>query len=250
MKLLHLDIETFPAVGYVWGLFKQNISIDKVVDHGKTACWAAKWHNKKKIYFSGLNKDSEQEMIQKVWELLDEADVVCHYNGTKFDIPTLNKEFIKFGLPQPSSFEQLDLLSTTKNKFRLLSNKLDYVAQYLNVGKKTPHTGFSLWKECMEDDPKAWRLMEKYNKQDVVLLEEVYNALRPWIKSHPNVALYNDSVEMQCPTCGSSHLHSRGTYKTKTQVYKRFQCQECFSWSRSRYTELPKGKKEGVLKDL
>lgn len=248
MKLLHLDIETFPHLVYSWGLFKQNISIDKIVQSGRTASWAAKWHGKKKIFFSGLNKDTEEEMITKIWEMINEADVVCHYNGTKFDMPTLNKEFVKFGLEPPSSYLQIDLLHTAKKQFRLASNKLDYLSQYLNVGKKVPHMGFELWQRCMQNEPKAWKLMEKYNRQDVALLEEVYNALLPWIKNHPNMGLFQESKDSPvCPTCGGTHLQKRGTYRTKTQSYQRYQCQDCMSWSRARTTNLSAQDRKNIL---
>jgi hypothetical protein len=35
----------------------------------------------------------------------------------------------------------------------------------------------------MADDPKAWALMGRYNRQDVKLLEKLYVALLPWIQN-------------------------------------------------------------------
>ncbi len=48
----------------------------------------------------------------------------------------------------------------------------------------------------MNKDPAAWKVMEKYNKQDVLLLEKVYDRLLPWIKSHPNHHLFNGHVPL------------------------------------------------------
>ena len=247
MKMLHLDIETFPHLGYHWGLFKQNIALNQIVQTGKTASWAAKWHGKKKVMYAGLDTHSEGDMIAEIWDLLDETDVVCHYNGTRFDMPTLNKEFLKFDMPPPSPYQQIDLLQTAKKQFRLASNKLDFVSKYLGLDGKVQHKGMDLWTGCMNNNPADWRMMQRYNKQDVVLLEQVYNKLLPWIKSHPNPALFNDKTEMQCPKCGSTHLQKRGTYYTKVQKYQRYQCMSCHSWSKSRFTDVPKSKRPNIL---
>ena len=247
MKILHLDIETSPNMAYVWGMFKQNVALNQLVESGKTICWAAKWHDQKGIMYSGLNTDKEIDMIKKMHKLLCEADVVCHYNGTRFDMPTLNKEFLKFEIEPPSPYQQIDLLRTARKQFRLTSNKLDYVAGYLGVGNKTQHKGMDLWTGCMAGNKKDWKVMEKYNKQDVVLLEKVYNRLLPWIQAHPNPSLFNEKLEKQCPKCGGNHLQKRGTYKTTVQVYQRYQCVDCKSWSRDRVLMIDKYKRKSVM---
>ena len=247
MKILHMDIETFPNIVYAWGLFKQNVSINQIVKSGYTACWAAKWHGKAGVEYMGLNKHKKADMLQGIWDLLDEADAVCHYNGERFDIPTLNKEFIKEGLGVPSPYHQIDLLKVAKKQFRFASNKLDYVSQFLGLGAKTKHMGMDLWRGCMDGNDKDWKIMERYNKQDVRLLEKVYKRLLPWIKTHPNHALYTHTTRPVCTNCGSSHMQSRGTYTTKTQEYQRYHCQSCGTWNRERTTMLPKQKKSHVM---
>jgi predicted RNA-binding Zn-ribbon protein involved in translation (DUF1610 family) len=173
-------------------------------------------------------------MLKRIHKLMDEADAVVHYNGTKFDVPTLNKEFLLHKLSPPSSYRQIDLYSTAKSRFRFASNKLDYIAQQLGIGKKHKHEGFELWVKCMNNDANAWATMETYNKQDVELLEGVYNIFRPWIRNHPNVALYTDSEHNVCPLCGGSRLTRRGFAYTTTGRYQRYQCRDCGHWSRDR----------------
>jgi hypothetical protein len=81
----------------------------------------------------------------------------------------------------------------------------------------------------MNGDKDAWKRMEEYNIQDVVLLESLYHKLLPWIKTHPNRNLFSDDVV--CPTCGSHHLQKRGTAISITGTYQRYQCKSCGSWS-------------------
>jgi len=235
MKILLLDIESAPNTAYVWGLFKQNISISQIVDSSKMLCWAAKWLGEEDVMFSSF-LGGHKKMLKKIHKLLDQADAVVHYNGSRFDIPTLNKEFLLADMPPPAPYQQIDLLKTARQQFRFPSNKLDYVGRALGVGQKEGHEGFELWVKCMNKDPDAWLKMEAYNKQDVVLLEKVYYEFLPWIKNHPNKALVKNEG-MVCPSCGSHDVSRRGFNLTKTGKYQRYQCNSCGTWSSSRKTE-------------
>lgn len=234
MRILLLDIETAPNIAYVWGLFKENIPLQRLVSSGYVLCWAAKWLGEDEVFFDSVHKSREKTMLKRIHKLLSEADAVVHYNGSSFDIPTLNKEFLLHGLAPPASYKQIDLLLTARKQFRFTSNKLDYVANVLGVGKKFKHAGFELWVQCMNGDEAAWAEMETYNKQDVYLLEKVYEIFLPWIKGHPNVGLYEGSEEHVCPNCGGNHLTKRGFSFTATNQYQRYQCNDCGTWSRSR----------------
>jgi predicted PolB exonuclease-like 3'-5' exonuclease len=170
-------------------------------------------------------------MLANVHVLLDQADAVVHYNGSRFDIPILNKEFLLNGMPPPSPAKHIDLLQVARRQFRFVSNKLDYVSQALGLGAKTAHEGHTLWLKCMNDDRKAWKIMEEYNKNDVILLEKVYDKFKGWIKQHPNHNAY--SADICCPNCASRKLQARGTQRSRTAIYQRYQCKDCGSWARS-----------------
>lgn len=230
MKLLMLDIETSPNTAHIWGLRDQYISPEHLLESSYVLCWAAKWHGQKQVMFSSVNDTKPKIMLQRIHDLISEADAVVHYNGSRFDIPILNKEFLLHHLAPPAPYKQIDLLRVVRKEFRFPSNKLDYVAQRLGLGKKTPHEGYQLWVKCMNKDPAAWKVMEKYNKQDVLLLEKVYQRLLPWIgKAHPNRNLYDGKG---CSVCGSHKLQKRGFAYTVTGTFQRYQCTDCGSWSK------------------
>lgn len=234
MNILLLDIETAPNTAYVWGLFKENIPLQRIISSGYVMCWSAKWYGKEEIEFDSVHKSKPKAMLEGIHKLLEEADAVVHYNGTRFDIPTLNKEFLLYGFKPPASYKQVDLLNTARNRFRFPSNKLDYIARELGVGKKHGHAGFQTWIDCMAGKEAAWKDMEEYNRNDVVLLEGVYKVFLPWIKGHPNAALYDGNEQHVCPQCGSADLHKRGFSYTVTNKYQRYQCTACGTWSRDR----------------
>jgi DNA-directed RNA polymerase subunit RPC12/RpoP len=177
-------------------------------------------------------------MLKGIHKLLNEADVVVSYNGKKFDLPTLNKEFILQGITPPSPYKHVDLLSTARQQFRFTSNKLDYVAKTLGLGTKVKHSGHDLWVRCMAKDQEAWETMEQYNRQDVALLEKVYDKMMPWIKSHPNHGVYDLPGVPVCPNCGHGHLQRRGYARTTANVYARYKCCNCGGWSREPFSEL------------
>jgi predicted RNA-binding Zn-ribbon protein involved in translation (DUF1610 family) len=226
-----LDIENSPHLGHVWGLWQQNISLAQLQESAYVMCYAAKWLGEEFVFFDSLQHSSKKKMMKGVHKLLDEADAIIHYNGTKHDIPLLNKEFIQLGMTPPSPYKQIDLLLTAKKQFKFPSNKLEYVCKALKVGQKIQTIGHELWTRCMAGDKEAWAMMEEYNINDVVILEEVYQKMLPWIKGHANHSLYNDDKHV-CPNCGSHHLQKRGYAYTLASMYQRYKCKACGHWSK------------------
>ena len=227
MKILTLDIELTPIEAHVWQLYgNQNIGLHQIREVPQMLCAAAKWYGENEILWSrGPAFGGDLDMW---WTLLDRADMVITWNGDKFDLPHLNREFIQAGMAPPEPYISLDLLKTSRKAFLFPSNKLDYVAGKLLGAHKTPHTGHQLWIDCMAGDPVAWELMEKYNRRDVWLTEQLYPKFLPWIKAYPNARLMDDHEG--CPRCGSPHLQKRGFRHTAVSTYQRFQCQTCKSW--------------------
>jgi hypothetical protein len=239
VRTLLIDIETAPNLAYVWALFDQNIAPSQLVESTEVICFAAKWLGEKKVHFYSVQKDGREAMIRAAHALLDEADVVMHYNGKRFDVPHLNREFLETGLKPPAPYQQIDLFRSVKAVFKFPSYKLEYVSQALGVGQKVKHSGFDLWVGCMAGDKAAWKLMEKYNKQDVVLLEELYEVLQAWIPQHPSHgAMLGQSV---CPACGGTNLQRRGYAYTRVSAFRRYVCLDCGKWSRDTKRELSTG---------
>lgn len=232
MRILALDIETSPNVVHTWGLFNQNVGLNQIIRTSEIICFAARFLDepKKAMRFYSLNESSREEMILAAWELLDEADVVLHYNGKRFDMPHLNREFIELGLKPPSPYQEIDLYLVAKRRFRFQSNRMQHVATQLSLEGKVEHEGFDLWLRCLNWEADAWRKMEKYNRRDVELLVELYGLMRPWVPSHPGMNLATKGHA--CPYCASTKLQRRGVARTRQSEYQRYQCQKCGGWSR------------------
>ncbi|MCI0527239.1 MAG: ribonuclease H-like domain-containing protein, partial [Nitrospira sp.] len=155
MKILLLDIETAPVNAYVWGLFKQNINIDWVREPGRVLCFAAKWEGEDEVMFVSENDrpnrtTAHKKMIRTIHQILHDADAIVHYNGNKFDIPTLNTEFLSYGMTPPPPTAQIDLMAAAKKRFRLPSYKMEFVARIMGIERKLRHRGPDLWIDCMD----------------------------------------------------------------------------------------------------
>lgn len=236
-RLLTLDIETSPSIVETWSLFKPFIGLNQVRAPGQVICFAAKYHDEKRVRFHSVHHDGWSKMMAAAQRLLSDADGVITYNGDAFDLKHLRRELILAGLNPPAPYKSIDLYKVVKQNFKFLSHKLDHVAQELGVGAKAHTGGYDTWRGCMAGDEKAWNTMRRYNKQDVVVTEALFDKLRPWMKNFPNMGLWLDSDAPLCPRCGSTSLQRRGTAIALTYKYARYQCQDCGSWSRGAKSE-------------
>lgn len=234
-KILIFDIETMANLGWIWGKYEQNVI--EYEQEWYTLCFAYKWLHEKKIHTVSIrdfplykkDKTNDQELVKAIWKLFDEADIVMAHNGDSFDIKKMYARFLFHKMLPPSPVKSIDTKKIAKKHFNFNSNKLDDLCRILGIGRKTPHTGWDLWKGCYNDDDKSWRMMLKYNKNDVLLLEELYLRLLPYITNHPNLNIFTEING--CPNCMSSNVHKRGVKMGLIRAVQRFQCQDCGSWS-------------------
>lgn len=224
-KILSLDIETRPAVVYAWKAYDVNVNYDQIIDPGGMICFAAKWVGQKETFFYSEWTHTRLEMLRTIRLLLNEADAVLTFNGDRFDLPKLTGELAMAGLKPFAPVTSIDVYKTIK-KFGLFMGKLAFVGPLLGVGEKVKHEGFGLWLKVLNGDPKARAKMKKYNIQDVVLLEKLYERVKPYITNHPHLGDETGA----CGACGSNHIQSRGYRRTKMFKTQRLQCQDCGSW--------------------
>ena len=230
-KILLFDLETAPLLAYSFGVWQVNIGMDQIVEQPRVLCWSARWLGTKgnKVMFNSEFQTSTTEMLQELRDLMDEADVVVGYNSDRFDVPWTTEQFLVHGIELPSPYAQVDLFKIVKKHVRFPINKLDYVSLMLMGERKVQNRGIRLWIDCMNGDAKAWKDMEKYAKKDTLLLEPLFNILRPFIRSL-NYGVYSEN-EVSCSHCQSQNLQMRGTRKTTASVFQRYQCNDCGGWS-------------------
>lgn len=241
-RILTLDVETAPMLVYVFGLWKQNVGINQIVEPTRMLCWAAKWHGDKRVHFASEWDDGVDEMRARLFGLMDEADYYCTWNGISFDIPQIQREFLIGGNGPVPPAGQIDLMKVARKSLYLPSYKLDYVSQYLGVGQKMPTGGFDLWRGCLDGDVRAQKTMARYNKHDVVITDGVLEKLMPYVNLAPtSLILDTDAPLCSNPLCRSVNLQSRGVYRTALSEFRRYRCSDCGKWSRARTATVRAG---------
>lgn len=247
-KVAFFDVENAPSLGYFWGhLWETNIISVQVPWY--MLSFSYKWMGEDKVRCHALpdyplfkkDKENDKHLIEDLHALFDEADILIAHNGDRFDIRKANARFIMQGLRPPSPYKSIDTLKAARRFFHFQSNKLDDLGQYLDVGRKMPHTGFDLWSRCMKGEKDAWKTMREYNMKDVLLLERVYEKLKPYMTNHPDLTVYEDMIG--CPTCKSMKIERRGFAVARKRKYRRYHCNGCGSWFQG--TILKPGDKRG-----
>ena len=240
--MLTLDIETSPMQVYAWGLFEENAINQKVLKRSTILCVSYKWLHEKKVhniaqiddpkYKPGVEND--RYVMEKLRDLLNEADIVVTQNGKKFDIPIIRTRMIMNGIAPFSPFKHVDTKQLARTLFKFESSSLKYTTRALDITQKSDPGGFGTWEGCMAGDKKAWRAMIKYNNIDVIATEELYIKMRPYMENHPSLSVISGRKEC-CDTCGNTQLQARGWGYNKKTKYRRYQCvgrNGCGAWNK------------------
>lgn len=172
----------------------------------------------------------DKYVVTEIHKILSEADAIVAHYGDNFDIKFFNTRAVFHGLDPLPPIIQIDTYKIAKSKFKFNSNRLDYIGKFLGLGGKI-HTTWELWLRCLNGNRAAVKEMVKYNKQDVALLEKVYQKLAPYVPAKVNRALYHAGEV--CALCSSPNIHPRGYTHTRTRTYRRFKCGDCSHWTQS-----------------
>jgi DNA polymerase III epsilon subunit-like protein len=163
-------------------------------------------------------------MLQAFVEVANQANELVGHNGDKFDLTWIRTRCLFHEIPMFPTYTTIDTLKVSRSKFRFNSNKLDYIASYLGMGRKIK-TEFSLWKDILlKSDKVAMEKMIKYCKKDVVLLEKVFERLSGHIEPKTHYGVVFNGSRADCPECGSDDIYKSKTRVTATGL-KKVQCQ-------------------------
>lgn len=254
-KIVTLDIETSPIVAYVWSLFKVNIGLNQIVREWSIMSYCIKELGKKRVTYVDTSKmedpRDDSELLTQLHADLSDVDIVVTQNGKAFDMKKINARFIEAGMLPLSPIKVIDTMLAAKEVAKFTSNRLEWLSKHLTDTPKYAHSefpGMELWTECLNGNPKAWRVMKKYNCIDVPATEKLYLKLRPYMIGHPNLASYYDDDHMRCPRCASTALNKvEKPALTQSGQYTRYQCGNCGGFARSRYTQNSKAKRYSLL---
>lgn len=247
IKRYSYDLEVAPNVGVFWQpSYQTSISYDQILKERQIICASVKEEGKRVFNLSWKppkdltdymfgSDERDRIIIESLFEIFKDADEIVAHNGDKFDWKWLTGRAIRLGIEVPQETIMVDTLKVARSKFKFNSNRLDYLAQYLGVGGKISTGGLELWKQVMNGNEKALSKMVRYCNNDVVILEKVFNKLKPYIKN--KIAISDD--RMECAECGTRMNRQR--IRTLVSGAKKvvLHCEKC-----GKYKTIPLSKFE------
>lgn len=264
-KVLFLDIETAPSLGFYWSLWSNPMQ-SMIIKRQHMIGWSAKWMFDSEIYSQimtpkEVDDRNEKKIIKAIWDLVDDADIVVGHNAKAFDMRHLNARFIENGMPKPSSYLIIDTLKHCRKAFKWESYRLDFIGREIFGIEGKMETPKKLWFDAVnapylrkggtrEKQKEALEIMEEYNKEDIRLLEDVYFLVRPYINPHPNLSLFVDDGSELCPVCTSKNYETVSEYSTYVNIFPECRCKDCNSLFRMRKNSTPEQIKKRLTVSL
>lgn len=212
----------------------------RLIEPPRTICFAHQWLGGKTKFVAEWDAKLEQDdtswtpggghlqMVEKAYDLFDEADYVVGWNSKNFDIKHLNTAFLFYGLGRPSPHIDIDLMLQIKRATNPWAKSMGFISKVRGMEGKdyiAPETWRALRFGTQLEQRRARREFKTYNIRDVDQTAELFYDLRPWITGM-NLAIWHNGVPC-CPVCESENLHWNGTYVGISYGYRRFQCQDC-----------------------
>lgn len=230
IKRLFFDIETSYYLVPTFQFWKTNINPQHIIREKKIICVCYKWQGEDIVHRLVWDKNQDDtKLVKEFIQVIKQADEICAHNGEKFDMKELRTRAILTDNLMFPVYRTLDTLKKTRQYFRFPSNKLDYLGQVLNVGRKLDHEGLQMWIDiCEHKDKAALAKMVEYCEQDVILLEDVYMAISPYIYHNTNFAVLKGGEKWHCPECASKNVKLSHTDATAMGVIRRhMKCLDC-----------------------
>lgn len=229
IKRLFFDIETSPMLVYSWRIGnKISLSHENIVKHWGVITICYKWEFEDEVHSLTWDNQDDKEILKEFVKIALQADEMIGHNGDRFDIKKIRTRCIYHRIPMMPKYRTLDTLKKSRGNFYFDSNKLDFIGDYLRLGRKMQHEGFSLWVRCLNNDQEALNTMVEYCMRDVVLLEDVYHALEHYIKPNTHAGVHNGLPKWSCPICASESVKFVKTDVTQKGTLSRvIQCDDC-----------------------
>jgi DNA polymerase elongation subunit (family B) len=254
-KIMVYDIETTRGLAEVWGTGKTYIGHTQMRTEQKILTVAWKWLGDDTVHYLKWDADDspeggdDRELMVKFLKEYNKADVVIGWNSDNFDNKLVNTRALKHRLYVNVYIKSMDAMKKAKQIFRQPSNSLAYYARFLGLGSKLQHTGLKMWQDIQwgaeVDAEEAMELMIKYNVQDIMLTEEIYLLLRPYMKSNIHLGALFSGDKTTCDNCGTHNLELMKTTATARGTIQRVcKCKKCGSQQVLSNTNYLKSKME------
>lgn len=181
---------------------------------------------------------NDKKLVKDATAILEEADIICGHYSRKFDLPFINTRLLYHNLPVIGFKAHIDTWHVARYQMKMHSNRLDAISKFLEcLDEKSPVAG-NHWVKAQAGNKNSLNYIIKHNKLDVLVLEQVYEKIRPLIKNHPNMNILDKALN-SCPCCGNKPVQKRGWSIAGVSRTRRYWCRNCGHWSKGRPERVP-----------
>lgn len=230
-KILTFDIESVGMEVKTYSLKTDYISPKNILKDWAMLSYAGRFKGEKEFHYLdnrfAVDKRDDRQITEGLHHLISSADIMIGHNLDRFDLKKFNTKAMKYGLDPIAPKITWDTLKMIRRIAALSSNSLWFCAEYFKLeSRKSEHGKFpgdKLWDECMKGNIEAWDENENYNKQDVVVTEELFDYL---VKYDSRV---NYQAYFQKPTCscGNHSFYKADHAFTKQGKFQVYRCHDC-----------------------
>lgn len=123
------------------------------------------------------NRSNDSELGAAILKNLSGGHILVAHNGLKFDLPYLNSVALKYGMPRLTA-KLIDPVQLFRQKYRIGSNSLGAIAQFLNLEEQKMPVTVETWRRALLDnDDASWETLVERCESDVRVLNQVASAI-------------------------------------------------------------------------
>jgi uncharacterized protein YprB with RNaseH-like and TPR domain len=217
----------------LWDIETDGINADRIL------CVGYKWYGQKRVHllraedYPRVGLWDDKGLTAAFAKVFSSADYHVTWYGARFDLPVVNARCIANRIKPLPPIAHVDLWKTARYCFKTGGgNRLAKWQDFLGLPDEKTPVRPSVWIKARYGHGPSLQYIYDHCRADVLVLEGVFEQLKPWVKDVPNMGLFTED-RVGCINCGSFNLHKRGWHVSITRKYQRLQCQDCGKWQRS-----------------
>jgi uncharacterized protein YprB with RNaseH-like and TPR domain len=178
MRVMFFDIE---ATGLI--ALMGRVLCASYCELGKEDAWTDRLDETKKT-----SEIDDSSLVVKIRDTIEEADILCTWNGILFDVPFLNARLQLAGerpcqIGEKYGTYHLDLMYyATGQALRIGSKKLDNVAKFFKVTSQKTELDWDVWQLAATGNREAMDTVVEHCEADVQVVRDLWPYLLPHVK--------------------------------------------------------------------
>jgi uncharacterized protein YprB with RNaseH-like and TPR domain len=130
----------------------------------------------------GIRGD-DKELVKQVCKLVRDHDIIVAHNGNRFDIPMLRTRALRWRLSPLREVKLVDPCSIAYRKFKLRSNSLGRIADYVGIADRKTPLDMSVWADVMLNGSKSgMNKIVEHCEADIRVLRGILDFVKPFVK--------------------------------------------------------------------